>query len=68
MAAHKLSAQATRDVDEIFDYSLTQFGLAQAQKYYRSTKKCFEFLAANPYAGRGRVAFSPPLRSSLDRR
>lgn len=63
MPAHKLSAHAVRDLDEIFDYSLTQFGLAQAERYYRSFKRCFERLAASPNAGRERRSFDPPLRS-----
>ena len=59
----EISDRADCDLEDIYQYSARQFGEAQAEKYYWSLWDTFRVLAANPFAGRKRVTFSPPLRS-----
>lgn len=59
----RLSNQAAQDIKEIYKYSVGQFGELQAQRYDDSLWACFDLLAANPRAGRERLAFMKPLRS-----
>jgi len=44
--------KADRDLEDIFDYSVEQFGFARAEQYIYSIEKVFKDLAANPKLGR----------------
>ncbi len=47
-----LSPQAQRDLEEIWDYTSTQWGLAQAETYIRGFQTAIETVAENPKRGR----------------
>ena len=44
--------KADSDIEEIFDYSLEQFGFARAEQYVYAIEQVFKDLAANPKLGR----------------
>jgi len=48
---YKFSEAAARDIKNIFERSLIDFGLAQTEQYYLSLKNCLELLARNPEMG-----------------
>lgn len=52
MAAYKLSRRASLDLDGIYEYSIAQFGLLQAQFYLHGLEDQFEKLARSPRLGR----------------
>ncbi len=52
MAAYKLSREADRKLAEIYEYSLLNFGEAQADKYFHSLHEAFELLMHQPELGR----------------
>lgn len=62
MAAYSLSGKATGDLDQIYEYTILNFGLAQGRDYLRRLHDCFEALAAEPALGRGAFEFAPGLR------
>ena len=43
---------ADNDLEEIFDYSVEQFGFARAEQYVYDIEQVFKGLAANPKMGR----------------
>jgi len=49
-----LSEIADKDLEEIFDYSVHQFGFEQAEKYFLEIEDVFQSLILNPYSGRKR--------------
>lgn len=49
---YKLSKQAVRELQEIYDYTLADFGQDQADKYYKKIKETLLFLCDHPHAGR----------------
>jgi toxin ParE1/3/4 len=51
MAKYRLSHQAVSDLESIAEYTIRQFGLAQARQYRDSLKSCLEQLADNPEIG-----------------
>jgi toxin ParE1/3/4 len=62
VAEYSLSNQAADDLDQIFRYTIETFGLAQAERYYRTLVECLERAARQPrrgraIAGRGRVFY-----------
>lgn len=62
MAIHRLTRRAAADLDEIFDYTARQFGLAQARAYLDGINSLCEQLAANPLIGRSAESLAPGLR------
>ena len=64
----RLSKLADRDLGDIYRYSYERFGEAQADRYYASLWRCFEFLADHPTIGRIRTEFQPPARSHQHQR
>ncbi|HDH57950.1 MAG TPA: type II toxin-antitoxin system RelE/ParE family toxin [Bacteroidetes bacterium] len=44
--------KADSDLEEIFDYSVEQFGFARAEQYVYDIEQVFKDLAANPALGR----------------
>lgn len=49
---YKLSNSAARDLENLLEYSLTEFGLAQAESYFNTLSHCLGLLASNPEMGR----------------
>ncbi|MGN6207336.1 type II toxin-antitoxin system RelE/ParE family toxin [Asticcacaulis sp.] len=52
MAGYKLTADAERDFENIYRYSIDTFGPLQANNYAVDLIDAFEMLATNPFAGR----------------
>ena len=52
MADYRLSRRAAADLEAIADYTIEQFGVAQARRYRDSLRLCFERLSENPRMGR----------------
>ncbi len=52
MASYQLTEAAQQDVDEIYEYSILNFGLQQARDYLNGLHRCFGTLADNPKLGR----------------
>jgi len=48
---YKLSQAAARDVENILERSVLDFGQIQTEQYYHSLKNCLELLAGNPGMG-----------------
>ena len=48
---YSLASKASRDLDAILDYSITNFGADVMIKYYKSLEKCFETFDENPGMG-----------------
>lgn len=59
----KLSNKAAQDLENIFDYTATEFGTGQAVVYLSSLELMFKELEHNPKLGRARSEFNEPLRS-----
>ena len=51
---YTFSQAAARDVENILERSLRDFGLALTEQYYSSMKNCLDLLSDNP--GRGNTA------------
>ncbi|MDH3601678.1 MAG: type II toxin-antitoxin system RelE/ParE family toxin [Candidatus Tectomicrobia bacterium] len=49
---YQLTSDAERDLDKIADYSIENFGLAQAETYLLGLRECFEILDEHPALGR----------------
>lgn len=62
MAAYRLSAKAAADLDEIYEYTILNFGLTQAQAYLHGLQERFDALAERPTQGRSATQFAPKLR------
>jgi toxin ParE1/3/4 len=52
IGSYRLSRLATADLEEIAEYTIELFGIAQARKYRDGLKSCFVQLADNPALGR----------------
>lgn len=50
--AYFVHEKADRDLEEIFEYSVKQFGLTQAEQYIYDIEQTFKDLALNPRMGR----------------
>jgi toxin ParE1/3/4 len=48
MAVYKLSGKASADVDDIYEYTIVNFGIEQARTYLHGLDDCFKALAENP--------------------
>lgn len=57
-----LSRRAETDLTEIADYTITEFGIAQARIYRDQFEACFNSLVGNPQLGRSAGEVSPGLR------
>lgn len=60
---YQLSQQADFDLENIFDYSIEQFGFNQTQKYISEFDIVFKTLCNNPAKGRKRDEIRKGLRS-----
>jgi toxin ParE1/3/4 len=52
MASYSLSETADTKISAIYEYSITQFGEHQADRYFFGLHQTFEILAEEPYLGR----------------
>jgi len=52
MADYKLSENAAKTLESIYEYSLLTFGETQAGEYYTSLHETFLLLAEQPHLGR----------------
>lgn len=65
MPEYRLTRRAEADMDAIADYSIREFGLAQASRYFVGLDKCFETLAETPLIGREAEDLAPTVRRFL---
>ena len=63
MTSYSLRALARDDLGVIWDYTVEQWGVEQAERYLNILFTCFEDLAANPQLGRQRDDVKPGYRS-----
>ena len=49
---YRLSPKARDDMEAVWHYSLSEWGLAQTDKYVDDIADAFEFLAVNPKLGK----------------
>jgi toxin ParE1/3/4 len=59
----ELSSEADGDIEDIFEYTLKEFGLEQAISYVRQLDKVFVQILNNPKSGRERAEIRVGLRS-----
>ena len=64
----RLSRLARRDLDDIRDYTLANWGRDRWLDYYRGIVEVFDRIAFDPEGGRDRSLFAPGLRSLNYRR
>lgn len=62
MAAYSLSAKAAADLENIYEYTILNFGLEQARVYLSDLHERFGMLAEHPMRGRSASQFAPGLR------
>jgi toxin ParE1/3/4 len=62
MAAYSLSGKASSDLDSIYEFTILNFGLEQAQDYLLGLHERFQLLADNPGVGRSAESLAPELR------
>ena len=60
---YELSAEADKDIEDIFDYTAEEFGLDQAVTYVNAFDHVFADLLDNPELGRRRPEIRQGLRS-----
>jgi plasmid stabilization system protein ParE len=48
---YALTEEATGDIKNILERSITDFGLQQTELYYNSLKNCLELMGINPAMG-----------------
>ena len=48
---YRISIHAEKDIDDIYAYSLLNYGLSQADEYLVSLYGCFDMLTTHPYIG-----------------
>lgn len=58
-----LSKAADADLEDIFDYTLDEFGVEQAVAYVSGFDEAFEMISENPEIGRERKEIREELRS-----
>ena len=59
MGAYRLHSAAARDLESIYEYSLSQWGPAQTEKYLSGLRKLIERIVAFPKSGRETYPGSP---------
>jgi toxin ParE1/3/4 len=52
MADYRLTKRAERDIDQLYEYGLLNFGLEQAQSYLLGLHDRFQILTHSPMLGR----------------
>jgi toxin ParE1/3/4 len=62
MADYKLSGKAEVDVDEIYEYTIVNFGIEQARRYLLGLGDCCQALTENSLLGRVADELAPELR------
>ncbi len=62
MAVYKLSGKANTDVEDIYEYTIVNFGIKQARTYLHGLDDCFKALAENPLQGRAAAELASELR------
>jgi len=60
---YRLSLEAERDLEDIFDYTVQEFGVDLAITYVSDFEEVFMSLVANPELGRKRAEIRNGLRS-----
>ena len=60
---YRLSLEADKDLEDIYDYTVSQFGEDQAVKYLLGLEEIFFSLCDNPQMGRERKEIRENLRS-----
>jgi len=63
MASYCLRTLARDDLEAIWDYTVEQWGVEQAERYLDILFTCFDDLANNPQLGRQRDDVKPGYRS-----
>lgn len=63
LAEYRLSEEAGKDIEEIFDYTLEAFGIDQAVKYFTDLESTLTSLPLNPEMGKARNEIKIGLRS-----
>ncbi len=63
MASYRLRVLARNDLEIIWDYTVEQWGVPQAERYFEALFTCFDDLATNPQMGRQRDEVVPGIRS-----
>jgi toxin ParE1/3/4 len=63
MPQYRLSDQASRDIERLYEDGLVSFGLAEADRYYAGLLATFDFLVRYPRAARLRAEIDPPARA-----
>ena len=58
----RLSRKAAADLANIADFTIAEFGVAQARKYRDQFGRCFASLVENPMLGRSADELAPGLR------
>jgi toxin ParE1/3/4 len=62
MAAYSLYGKAVADLDGIYEHTISNFGLEQAQAYLLGLHDRFQLLVDNPGVGRSASQLAPKLR------
>jgi toxin ParE1/3/4 len=62
MAVYKLSGKASADIEDIYEYTIVNFGIEQARKYLHGLDDCLKALAENPLQGRAADELALELR------
>jgi toxin ParE1/3/4 len=52
MANYRLTNRAERDIDQLYEYGLLNFGFEQAQSYFLGLHDRFQTLTDSPMLGR----------------
>ena len=52
MASYKLSSDASKSIEKIYEYSIVNFGEKKADEYFKLLHKAFDLLADQPKLGR----------------
>jgi len=56
---YQFTDEAAKDIEEILEYSVMNFGPEQAQHYFEALKECIDLLADNPRMGRSAEEILP---------
>ncbi len=64
MAGYRLTPKTVADLDGIYEYTISNFGLAQARDYLGGLNQHFETLVERPTLGRKADLLAPRLRRS----
>lgn len=63
LSEYRLSIEADKDIEEIFDYTMETFGLNQTLIYLKDLETTLSHLARNPEMGKDRSEIKSGLRS-----